>query len=95
MFNTTTQLHSDDSKITVLPDGTLRIDHTNSSDVGQYFCMAKNDMGEIHSRSARMILQPAVIAQEDVKRPKFNVTPSNMEVGALQTIVLHCAATGQ
>lgn len=43
-----------DSRYSVLKDGTLMIERTSERDVGVYECVAKNPMGQVKSRSARM-----------------------------------------
>ncbi|XP_021697884.1 peroxidasin isoform X1 [Aedes aegypti] len=88
------EIHSDDTRINVLPDGSLRIDEVTAIDAGHYECMAKNNMGEVHSRQAQMIVNNEVIETE-AEAPKFIQTPP-AEVDLLegQPLVLHCVVSG-
>lgn len=89
------EIHSDDTRINVLPDGSLRIDEVTAIDAGHYECMAKNNMGEVHSRQAQMIVNNEVIETE-AEAPKFIQTPP-AEVDLLegQPLVLHCVVSGE
>lgn len=89
------EIHSDDTRINVLPDGSLRIDEVTANDAGQYECMAKNNMGEVLSRQARMIVNNEVIETE-AEAPKFIQTPP-AELDLLEglPLVLHCVVSGE
>lgn len=39
-----------------MADGSLRIENSRDTDIGQYECMAKTPDGDIKSRPARMIV---------------------------------------
>ncbi|XP_058461280.1 peroxidasin isoform X2 [Malaya genurostris] len=93
MLNTN-EIHSDDTRINVLPDGSLRIDEVTATDAGHYECMAKNNMGEVQSRPARMIVNNEVIETE-AEAPKFIQTPpAELELTEGQPVVLHCVVSG-
>lgn len=89
------EIHSDDTRINVLPDGSLRIDEVTANDAGRYECMARNNMGEVHSRQARMIVNNEVIETE-AEAPKFIQTPP-AELDLLEglPLVLHCVVSGE
>ncbi|XP_055621397.1 peroxidasin isoform X2 [Toxorhynchites rutilus septentrionalis] len=88
------EIHSDDTRISVLPDGSLRINEVTAADAGHYECMAKNNMGETHSRPVQMTVDNEVV-ETDAEAPKFIQTPP-AEVTLLegQPIALHCVVTG-
>ncbi|XP_053689507.1 peroxidasin [Sabethes cyaneus] len=93
MLNTN-EIHSDDTRINVLPDGSLRIDEVTATDAGRYECMAKNDMGQVQSRPARMIVNNEVIETES-EAPKFIQTPPvELVLAEGQPIALHCVVSG-
>ncbi|XP_058835456.1 peroxidasin isoform X2 [Topomyia yanbarensis] len=93
MLNTN-EIHSDDTRINVLPDGSLRIDEVTATDAGRYECMAKNNMGEVQSRPARMTVNNEVIETE-AEAPKFIQTPpAELELTENQPVVLHCVVSG-
>ncbi|XP_055533794.1 peroxidasin isoform X2 [Wyeomyia smithii] len=93
MLNTN-EIHSDDNRINVLPDGSLRIDEVTATDAGHYECMAKNDMGHVQSRPARMIVNNEVIETES-EAPKFIQTPpAELVLAEGQPIMLHCVVSG-
>ncbi|XP_052566883.1 peroxidasin isoform X2 [Culex pipiens pallens] len=88
------EIHSDDTRINVLPDGSLRIDEVTAADAGMYECSARNNMGQVQSRPARMVVSNEVIETE-AEAPKFIQTPPaevELKVGA--ALVLHCVVSG-
>ncbi|KXJ71219.1 hypothetical protein RP20_CCG021186 [Aedes albopictus] len=88
------EIHSDDTRINVLPDGSLRIDEVSTTDAGHYECMAKNNMGEVHSRQAQMVVNNEVIETE-AEAPKFIQTPPvELDLAEGQPLVLHCVVSG-
>ncbi|KAL9701331.1 hypothetical protein quinque_004772 [Culex quinquefasciatus] len=89
------EIHSDDTRINVLPDGSLRIDEVTAADAGMYECRARNNMGQVQSRPARMVVSNEVIETE-AEAPKFIQTPPaevELKVGA--ALVLHCVVSGE
>ncbi|XP_055601932.1 peroxidasin isoform X2 [Uranotaenia lowii] len=83
-----------DTRVSLLPDGTLRIDEVTLADAGHYECMAKNNMGHTMSRSARMVVNNEVIETE-AEAPKFIQTPPpEIALAEGEAIVLHCIVTG-
>lgn len=89
------EIHSDDTRINVLPDGSLRIDEVSATDAGHYECMAKNNMGEVHSRQAQMVVNNEVIETE-AEAPKFIQTPPvELDLAEGQPLVLHCVVSGE
>ncbi|XP_058178642.1 peroxidasin [Anopheles ziemanni] len=89
------QLRPDsDSRITLLPDGSLRIDEVVPSDAGQYRCNARNVLGEAGSRVARLTVNNEVMESE-AEAPKFLRTPTDhLELLEDDPIVLDCVVTG-
>lgn len=51
---------SDDPRVSVLNDGTLMISNTQGHDMGFYECKAKNPMGEVYSRKAKILMSETV-----------------------------------
>lgn len=47
-------LKAETSRYSVLQDGTLMIENAQETDQGVYECMAKNSLGEVRSRKAKM-----------------------------------------
>ncbi|XP_062542992.1 peroxidasin [Armigeres subalbatus] len=93
MLNTN-EIQSDDTRINVLPDGSLRIDEVAATDAGHYECMAKNNMGEVQSRQAQMIVNNEVVETE-AEAPKFIQTPpAELHLLEGQPLVLHCVVSG-
>ena len=89
------KINMDDSRLTILPDGSLRIDRTGPKDMGQYECMAQNINGAVMSRPARMIMHnDAHDVDDEAQRPRFTLTPLDAVVTTHDPIVLHCASTG-
>ncbi|KFB40370.1 AGAP007237-PA-like protein [Anopheles sinensis] len=89
------QLRPDsDSQITLLPDGSLRIDEVVPSDAGQYRCNARNVLGEAGSRVARLTVNNEVV-ESDAEAPKFLRTPTDhLDLLEGNPIVLDCVVTG-
>jgi peroxidase len=93
-----------DDRMTMLPDGSLRIDRTNANDIGHYECKAKNEMGEVVSRTARMTLfeeegetdEESSRQREDDQsgRPQFIQVPRDLVVSSENDLVLQCTASG-
>lgn len=50
------QLPKQGDRFSIMDDGSLRIENSQDTDIGQYECMAKTPEGEIKSRPARMIV---------------------------------------
>uniref|UniRef100_A0AAG5DEK2 Cell adhesion molecule-related/down-regulated by oncogenes n=1 Tax=Anopheles atroparvus TaxID=41427 RepID=A0AAG5DEK2_ANOAO len=83
-----------DSRITLLPDGSLRIDEIVPSDAGPYRCVARNVLGEAGSRVARLAVNNDVVESE-AEAPKFLRTPTDQhELLEGDAIVLDCVVTG-
>lgn len=89
------EIHIDYSRINILPDGSLRIDKTTDSDVGQYECMAKNDMGMVKSKPAKMIVHEQSEEQPEPQRPQIVQAPKDLVVTPIEAIVLHCVTDGK
>lgn len=89
------EIHIDYSRINILPDGSLRIDKTTDSDVGQYECMAKNDMGMVKSKPAKMIVHEQSEEQPEPQRPQIVQAPRDAAVTPFEAIMLHCVTDGK
>lgn len=89
------EIHIDYSRINILPDGSLRIDKTTDSDVGQYECMAKNDMGLVKSKPARMIVHEQSEEQPEPQRPEIIEAPKDAIVSHSDSIILSCVSDGK
>lgn len=50
------QLPNQGERYSVMDDGSLKIENSQDTDIGQYECMAKTPEGDIKSRAARMIV---------------------------------------
>ncbi|GLV33689.1 Peroxidasin [Carabus blaptoides fortunei] len=78
----------------IMEDGSLHIENSQDTDIGQYECMAITPDAEIKSRSARMIVtRPENIIYSG--KPKFIQTPDDQvtDVGAAE-VRLNCEAVG-
>uniref|UniRef100_A0A182SSC9 Ig-like domain-containing protein n=1 Tax=Anopheles maculatus TaxID=74869 RepID=A0A182SSC9_9DIPT len=85
---------SSDGRVTLLPDGSLRIDETVPADGGQYVCIARNSLGESRSRTAHLTVNNDVVESE-AEAPKFLRTPTDpLELLEGDPIVLDCVVTG-
>uniref|UniRef100_A0A1S4GUJ9 Peroxidase n=2 Tax=Anopheles gambiae TaxID=7165 RepID=A0A1S4GUJ9_ANOGA len=83
-----------DGRITLLPDGSLRIDEIVPADAGQYACIARNSLGESRSRTASLAVNNEVVESE-AEAPKFLRTPADpLELLEGEPIVLDCVVTG-
>ncbi|XP_053674743.1 peroxidasin [Anopheles nili] len=83
-----------DGRITVLPDGSLRIDETVPADAGQYTCTARNGLGETRSRTAHLAVNDDVVESE-AEAPKFLRTPTDLlDLFEGDPIMLDCIVTG-
>uniref|UniRef100_A0A182YMM3 Ig-like domain-containing protein n=1 Tax=Anopheles stephensi TaxID=30069 RepID=A0A182YMM3_ANOST len=90
----TIRSESSDGRITLLPDGSLRIDETVPADGGQYACIARNSLGESRSRTAHLTVNNEVVESE-AEAPKFLRTPTDpLELLEGDPIVLDCVVTG-
>lgn len=86
---------SSDSQYHLFDDGTLKIDHVDSSTLGQYVCMAKSSFGEVKSRPVRMAVDKFITTAQDEK-PKIVLAPNDVIVTSItDSITLHCIATGK
>lgn len=84
-----------DGRITLLPDGSLRIDEIVPADAGQYACIARNSLGESRSRTASLAVNNEVVESE-AEAPKFLRTPADpLELLEGEPIVLDCVVTGR
>lgn len=89
------QRESADGRTTFLPDGSLRIDEVVPSDAGQYRCSARNALGSVRSRNARLTVNNEVVESE-AEAPKFLQTPANQhDLLEGDPIVLDCVVTGK
>ncbi|XP_035785231.1 LOW QUALITY PROTEIN: peroxidasin-like [Anopheles albimanus] len=85
---------SADGRTTFLPDGSLRIDEVVPSDAGQYRCSARNALGSVRSRNARLTVNNEVVESE-AEAPKFLQTPANQhDLLEGDPVVLDCVVTG-
>ncbi|XP_049292507.1 peroxidasin isoform X2 [Anopheles funestus] len=83
-----------DGRVTLLPDGSLRIDEIVPADAGQYACIARNSLGESRSRTAHLAVNNDVVESE-AEAPKFLRTPVDpLELLEGDPIVLDCVVTG-
>ncbi|XP_052896954.1 peroxidasin isoform X1 [Anopheles moucheti] len=83
-----------DGRVTLLPDGSLRIDEIVPADAGQYACIARNTLGESRSRTAHLAVNNDVVESE-AEAPKFLRTPVDPhELLEGEPIVLDCVVTG-
>uniref|UniRef100_A0A182QQU6 Uncharacterized protein n=1 Tax=Anopheles farauti TaxID=69004 RepID=A0A182QQU6_9DIPT len=83
-----------DGRITLLPDGSLRIDEVIPTDAGQYACIARNSLGESRSRTALLGVNNDVVESE-AEAPKFLRTPTDpLELLEGDPITLDCVVTG-
>lgn len=89
------EIHIDYSRVNILPDGSLRVDKASESDIGQYECMAKNDMGEVKSKSAKMIVHEHSEEQPEPQRPQIIQPPRDVQVTSTESIILHCTSDGE
>ncbi|XP_050073401.1 peroxidasin isoform X1 [Anopheles maculipalpis] len=90
----TIRSESSDGRVTLLLDGSLRIDETVPADDGQYACIARNSLGESRSRTAHLTVNNDVVESE-AEAPKFLRTPTDpLELLEGAPIVLDCVVTG-
>uniref|UniRef100_A0A182M043 Ig-like domain-containing protein n=1 Tax=Anopheles culicifacies TaxID=139723 RepID=A0A182M043_9DIPT len=83
-----------DGRVTLLPDGSLRIDEIVPADAGQYACIARNSLGESRSRTAHLAVNNDVVESE-AEAPKFLRTPADpLELLEGEPIALDCVVTG-
>nr|XP_033781751.1 contactin-4-like [Geotrypetes seraphini] len=74
------QILTENDRITILDDGTLRIVNATKADAGTYSCTAKNHFGTASSTGTLVVKDPTVII----------VPPSSMDVTVGESIVLPC-----
>ncbi|CAB1353466.1 unnamed protein product [Coregonus sp. 'balchen'] len=67
-------------RITLLPNGTLKIVNATRRDAGSYTCIAKNQFGTASTTGRLLITEPTRITQR----------PANMEIIVGESIVLPC-----
>uniref|UniRef100_A0A4W5QXB5 Contactin 3b n=1 Tax=Hucho hucho TaxID=62062 RepID=A0A4W5QXB5_9TELE len=67
-------------RITLLPNGTLKIVNATRRDAGSYTCIAKNQFGTASATGRLLITEPTRITQR----------PANMEIIVGESIVLPC-----
>lgn len=97
LYNNNEISPDDDPKYQVLQDGTLMIENASDSDMGSYECMAKSPAGEVKSRSVHMkpILANSHSNHNSTKvKPKFVVTPEDVDVQDGSSARLDCEVTG-
>uniref|UniRef100_A0A8C4PY75 Ig-like domain-containing protein n=1 Tax=Eptatretus burgeri TaxID=7764 RepID=A0A8C4PY75_EPTBU len=82
------ELDMSESRVNLLPDGTLMIRNARESDQGLYQCMARNLAGEVKTQHA--ILRPF----SSPTKPSFTIQPQDTEVLSGQSVTLECSATG-
>ncbi|XP_049335418.1 contactin-4 [Astyanax mexicanus] len=73
----------ENSRITILESGSLRISNVTKSDAGLYTCEARNQFGEDRSSGTLMIKEATVITSP----------PSTLDVTVGESIVLPCQVT--
>lgn len=86
------EIQTADSRFRLLGDGTLKIDHVDSTTIGKYECMAKNLLGEAKSRTVRMAIEK--LPSELGELPQIILPPYDVTVTSTGVILLHCIATG-
>lgn len=90
---------NDDSRYSILTDGTLMIENAQDDDVGYYECVASNQMGEVKSRKAKMVSeeQQDEAINEAVTgptKPRFLQLPRNVNVTEGDPVEIPCEASG-
>lgn len=83
-----------DPRYHLLSDGTLKIENADNTVTGDYECIAKNSMGEVKSRHARMALGNGESVTAIDQKPTVTIRPSILVVTSHQPIALHCEAEG-
>ncbi|KAF7250839.1 Contactin-5, partial [Varanus komodoensis] len=69
-------------RITVLPDGSLRIVNASKSDEGRYACRGENVFGSAEIAASVFVKEPT----------KIDLTPKRTELTVGESIVLSCKA---
>lgn len=83
-----------DPRYHLLSDGTLKIENVDTTVVGSYECIAKNSLGEVKSRQARMTLGNGESSSSFESKPIISISPSSLVVTAHEPIILHCETEG-
>uniref|UniRef100_W5MUQ1 Contactin 3b n=1 Tax=Lepisosteus oculatus TaxID=7918 RepID=W5MUQ1_LEPOC len=73
-------LHRNESRVTLLQDGTLKIVNVTKADGGSYTCVARNQFGIASTTGRLLITDPTRIIQG----------PTNMEIIVGESIVIPC-----
>lgn len=89
LHNNNEILPDEGGRYSVLTDGTLMITDTQDLDEGVYECMAKNPVGEVKSRAAKMHYY-----LENKAKMTFVEFPTNHNISVGSTINLPCRAAG-
>lgn len=81
------EIHVDGSHRLVESDGTLVIFNVTEDDVGEYECVAENEMGSMHSRKARAIVTVSPTL-------RFETLPETQTVLLGQDVTFACKVKG-
>ncbi|KAK6627574.1 hypothetical protein RUM44_010052 [Polyplax serrata] len=84
------EIKMNDSRYSLLKDGTLMIEKTLEDDMGVYECVAKSSLGEAKSRKVRMDR----VTTPEVGKPHFVRTPLDWSADTGDTVHLYCNADG-
>lgn len=79
----------DETRMTVLPSGSLEIRKVKDGDQGGYMCQASNSDKQQSSKMGRLVLNPN--SERDTP-PGFTMTPKSSTVVAGNNLVLECSA---
>ncbi|XP_067863881.1 contactin-2 [Heptranchias perlo] len=78
-----TEILSNNTRMTITPDGTLRIWNISRADEGKYTCFAENFLGKANSTG--------IVSVRDAT--KITLAPSNADINLGEDVILQCHAS--